>query len=534
MTKRQTTIITALSIAAFFLAFMVCNRLWFRLDLTKSRAYTISKVSRNLHTEIPDYVNITYYMSNKLKAMFPFPGEIEDTLREYAAFSKGKIRVTVRDPIKANLEREVEELGLRPWQIPTADQEQTSLITVYTGIVIEYLDKVEVMPWVEATETLEYDLTSRIRSMVNETERVLGVIIGDSFRQWREDFGYLNQTLAGAGYKVRLISPGDEIPDNLPAIFVLGGVEDLDNWALYRIDRYIQLGGKAFFAVKGVYIDTLRGSIEARPQEDKGLLEMIASYGAIVRPELALDRNALTLQYQTRMPSGAVQFRIVRYPLWISVMQSNGNPQHPISANFSGLDLYWPSPIELHPSDKVQAEPLFTSTTEAWVMRGEFYTSPEMPYLLERSAAETKGKKDLGAALTGEFPSFFKGSPKPVREGSDEVLPDMPQYANQSRIVVVGDTDFTTNMISATNARQNLDFLLRVADWLVSDDDIIKIRSKQPHVGRLDKIFDSGRRAAAMRFVQIINVGIIPLLVIVCGLVLASRRKKRSHETGAV
>jgi ABC-type uncharacterized transport system involved in gliding motility auxiliary subunit len=534
MTKRQTTIITALSIVAFFLAFMVCNRLWFRLDLTKSRAYTISKVSRNLHTEIPDYVNITYYLSNKLRSIIPAPGEIEDTLREYAAFSKGKIRVTVRDPLKANLATQVEELGLQPKQVQTVDKDQASLVTVYSGIVIEYLDKIEVLPWVISTETLEYDLTSRIRSMVNDTERVLGVIIGDSFRQWREDFGYLNNTLAESGYKVRLISPGDEIPDNLPAIFILGGVEDLDDWALYRIDRYIQLGGKALFAVKGVYIDTLRGSIEGRPQEDKGLLQMIASYGAIIRPELALDRNALTLQYQTRMQSGAIQFRIVRYPLWISVMQSNGNPQHPVSANFSGLDLYWPSPLELHPSDKVKADVLFTSTTEAWVMRGEFYTSPEMPYLLEKSAAETRGKKDLGAALSGEFPSFFRGSQKPYREGSDEVLPDMPPYANQSRIIVVGDTDFATNMINATNARQNLDFLLRSADWLVSDEDIIKIRSKQPHVGRLDKIFDSGKRSSAMRFVQIVNIGIIPMLVIAGGFFLAARRKKRSQEAETV
>jgi ABC-type uncharacterized transport system involved in gliding motility auxiliary subunit len=323
MNKRQTTIITALSIVAFFLAFMVCNRLWFRLDLTKSRAYTISKVSRNLHTEIPDYVNITYYLSNKLKSIVPSPGEIEDTLREYAAFSKGKIRVTVRDPLKANLAMQVEELGLQPKQVQTVDKDQASLVTVYSGIVIEYLDKIEVLPWVISTETLEYDLTSRIRAMVNDTDRVLGVIIGDSFRQWREDFGYLNQTLAESGYKVRLISPGDEIPDNLPAIFVLGGVEDLDDWALYRIDRYIQLGGKALFAVKGVYIDTLRGSIDARPQEDRGLLDMLSSYGAIIRPELVLDRNALTLQYQTRLQSGAIQFRIVRYPLWISVMQNN-------------------------------------------------------------------------------------------------------------------------------------------------------------------------------------------------------------------
>jgi len=69
---------------------MVSSRLWFRLDLTKNRAYTISKVSRNIHKELSDPVNITYYLSNKLRTLHPAPGEIEDTLREYAAIQGEK------------------------------------------------------------------------------------------------------------------------------------------------------------------------------------------------------------------------------------------------------------------------------------------------------------------------------------------------------------------------------------------------------------------------------------------------------------
>jgi gliding-associated putative ABC transporter substrate-binding component GldG len=530
MTKRQTTIITALSVIAFILALMVTHRVWLRLDLTKSKAYTISKVSRNLHAEIPDPINITYYLSNKLKTVIPAPGEIEDTLREYAAYSKGKIRVTVRDPVKAGLTMTVEELGLQPQQVRTVEQDQASLVTVYSGIVIEYLDKTETLPWVLSTDTLEYDLTSRIRSMVMDTERRIGVIVGDSFRQWREDFGYLNRSLAEAGYRVRPVSAGDEIPDGLPAIFVFGGAEDLDEWALYRIDRFIQQGGKVLFAVKGIYVDTLNGTIEARKQNDLGLLEMIASYGVTIRQEFALDRNALSLQYQMRMPNGMIQYRIVRYPLWIGVLADNGNPEHPVSARFSGLDLYWASPLEIHPSEQIEAVPLFTSTNQAWSMKSAFYTSPEIPYLFETDAAETRGAKILGASLSGSFPSFFRGAPKPVREGSQEELPDLPPQASPSRIIVVGDTDFATNMINATNARHNLDFLLRAADWLVSDDDIIGIRNKQPQTRRLDKITDNEKRAAAMRFAQIVNVGLVPLFVIAAGILLAHRRRLRARN----
>jgi len=304
----------------------------------------------------------------------------------------------------------------------------------------------------------------------------------------------------------------------------------MDDWTLYRIDRYIQQGGKVLFAVKGVYVDTVSGSIEAKLHQNQTLLDMIASYGVIIRQELALDRNALTLQYQTRTQNGAIQYRIMRYPLWIGVLGENGNEKHPVCSAFNGLDLYWASPLELSSPSSVEAVPLFTSSPQGWSMREAFYTNPEIAYMLEMEAEETRGVKILGAALTGTFPSFYKGSPKPVHEGSGEELPDMPENAKESRIIVVGDTDFATNMINATQARQNLDFLLRAADWLSNDDDIIGIRNRQPQTGRLDKISDSRSKAVMMRLVQIVNIGLVPLLVIFAGLYLASRRNKFAHN----
>jgi ABC-type uncharacterized transport system involved in gliding motility auxiliary subunit len=162
-------------------------------------------------------------------------------------------------------------------------------------------------------------------------------------------------------------------------------------------------------------------------------------------------------------------------------------------------------------------------------MRDSFFTSPEVPYLMEVEAAQTKGTKILGASLSGTFPSFFGRNVKPVREGSEEELPDMPRRTEPSRIIVIGDTDFATNMVNATHAVYNLEFLVRVADWLSSDDDIVGIRNRQPQAGRFDKIQDIERRAAAMKFSQILNVVMIPLLVVIGGLAISSQRKKRSR-----
>ncbi|MCL2720059.1 MAG: GldG family protein [Treponema sp.] len=536
MTKKQTLIISLLTVTVIILALMVSDRFWLRLDLTKNKAYTISQVSRNLHREIPEPVNITYYVSDRLRNITSLVSEIEDTLIEYTAYSKGKIRLTVRDPVKAGVSRMVDELGLIPRQIQNVEQDQASFSTVYSGIVIEYLDRIDVLPWVIATETLEYDLTTRIRSLVNNTERVVGIIVGDYFRQWRMDFNLLNMVLTDAGYQIRLLQPGEDIPDNLPALFVLGGVEDFDDWVLYRIDRYIQLGGKVLFAVKGVFVDTVRGTIDARHLIDFGLLDMIQSYGAVIRSELVMDKTALIIQFQSVAMSGQTVLRHARYPLWIGVYGSSGNMDHPVSAGFNGVDLYWASPLGLYPPPNVEAVPLFTSTQEAWTMRQEFHTSPDVLYMMELEADESRGEKILGAALTGLFPSFFSGVDKPSRVGLDDELPDMPMVARASRIIVIGDTDFTTDMIAATQDVQrgeqhNLDLILRIADWLVNDDDIIGIRNRLPQTGRFDKILDETRRNSAMRFSQIVNVGLIPLFVIAAGFFIAFRRRMLAKNT---
>jgi gliding-associated putative ABC transporter substrate-binding component GldG len=528
MTKKQTTTLSILILIIIALCVMVSRRLWFRLDLTKGKSYTISSVSRNLRNEITDQIRITYYLSDKLKSIHPLPGEIEDLLREYAGFSQGKIQLSVRDPAKAKLIEQVERLGIQPQQIQTVEQDQASVITVYTGIVIEYLDQMDVLPVVFSLETLEYDLTSRIRSMVRDAPRQLGVIVGGEPRRWNENYRQLQNTCMQAGYQFRLITDGQDIPDTLPALLVLGGVEALDETALYRIDRYIQNGGKVLFTVKGITID-MEGSMEARLLADKGLLNMLSTYGVTVQPEIVMDKSSLTMQYQTRSPNGAMMVRITRNPQWIRVLPEGGNPGHPVSARFTGLDLYWASPLTLNTAlQGVEADYLFTSTNEAWSMKEPFYTNPEIPYLFERDAADTSGRKILGASLTGTFPSWFADKPKPEPEDGSE-LADMPPQAKPARIIVVGDTEFATSFINVSNGQRNLDFLLQAADWLCNDDDIIGIRSREAGSGRLDKIIEPAKKVSAMRFAQLVNVYIVPLLVILAGIFLALRRRAEAN-----
>jgi len=531
--RNQARVIAVLSALIILLAFLLSGRFWFRLDLTRNKAYTISEVSRNLYREISDQVTITYFVSERLSRAHPLPGEISDMLREYAAHSRGKIRFVQKDPAKAELQAVVDNLGIIPNQIRLAEKNETTVATIYSGILIEYLDREDVIPFVISLDTLEYDLSTRIRSMVRNVEREIGIIAGDAHKQINTEYGLLYQELYLSGFKVRLFNPGDEIPAALPALFVLGGAEDLDEYSLYIIDRYILGGGNVFFAVDGVFVDT-RGSLEARRVRDNGLLAMLTNYGAIVRQDLVLDRTALTFTFQTQSGNTRI-IQSVRYPQWITVQEQGTNPNHPLSAVFNGLDLYWASSIDLYHQEGIEAEFLFSSTDQAWLQLQRFITNPNLLDQFTNEMEETRGRKILGASLSGIFPSAFEGRPKPVREGSPENgIPDLPVMRKPARIVVVADADFAGTMMQMNRGEErNLSFLIRAADWLSNDEDMVAIRGREASSGRLDRITDHEKRDAIMNLSRTINTVIIPLGVIIAGLFLIlGRRAKTAREKG--
>ncbi|MDR0447469.1 MAG: GldG family protein [Treponema sp.] len=542
MTKKQQSIITMLSVLIVFLLLLISRRLWFRLDLTANKAYTLAAVSRNLGNEIDDPVRVSYFISGKLLSIDSAPSEITDILREYEARSRGKIVVTVKDPGKDF--SEPERYGLVPQQLQNVEQDEASFSVVYSGIVIEYLNKYEVIPWVFSLDSLEYDVTSRIRSLVSGRRREIGVIAPEPQKTWKDYYGYFDQALVQSGFTVLQLQPGEEIPDTLPGLIVLGGAEILDEYSLYRIDRYIQLGGRVFFSVESVDVNFFSVSLDGRLKNDKGLLAMISFYGATLGPSLVLDRAALLMPYRDY----SQQLRLVRYPPWIGVLENQANKDHPLCSGFAGLDLFWASPITftLPESGKVRGEVLFTSTPKAWLMSDNFSLGPEQSPVFALGSEETEGEKILAVALEGIFPSWFEGAEKPRRQNNEfygnewdnaddaeDELPAMPSDPKEARIVVIGDSDMGGPLIRYTQPQQsvNLNFLLQVADWLGKDDDIIGIRNRSGGTGRLDRITDDNKRLGVMKSSRILNIFIVPSLIAVFGITrLVKRNYKKERD----
>ncbi|MBA7619030.1 hypothetical protein ES703_26362 [subsurface metagenome] len=523
--KRAEIIVFVLVIAVAILLGLNTNRFFYRIDLTENKAFTISRVSRELFQEIPGQVYITYYASDKLRSLYDFPARIEDLLNEYAAYSRGKIKVAVQDPVKAGEIAKAEALGVYPRQIEVVERDERSFAMVYTGLVIQYLDRYETIPVVAGLGSLEYELTTKIRKIVTDEERVVGILSGNASRNIRQDFGSMMANLS-TNFTARELERGQDIPAEVSVLLVFGQ-RDLEEFDLFPIDQFIMKGGKALFAAEGVHIDLQRG-LAAGKVEDSALLDMLKNYGVEIKREQLLDRYCQSFKIP-RQVFGQIMWEIIgKYPHWITVADQFVSKENPITARFVGLDLYWASPLQLLKRENINVEPLIRTTPEAWTMTDHFETHPERAGALLYMNQENKDQYTIAASLSGSFSSFFKDRSIPTRAGEEREWEEIIPGSAETRIIVVGDADFASEIYQYTDASYNLDFLSNCAEWLSNSEDLLEIKTRVARDMRLNKIREPERRVRAAFFTQLFNMVLIPLLVIILGIFRFFLRYRKS------
>ena len=85
-------------------------------DFSRDKFFSLSDVTLNLLSAVDDKVQITYYVSDALKTMYPAVKDISEFLTSYSKASKN-VYLLVQDPAKTNTESILTTLGIYPQQI---------------------------------------------------------------------------------------------------------------------------------------------------------------------------------------------------------------------------------------------------------------------------------------------------------------------------------------------------------------------------------------------------------------------------------
>lgn len=525
---REERILGALFLLVLALAAAAGGIYRFRIDLTEDRSFTLSPASRSLGDRLAETVTLTYYRSSALADLHPGVRMAEDLLSELEAHGGGRIRVLVKDASEdpGRLER----LGILPRQLQVEGEGEARIATVYAGVVVEYLDDFRVLPSVLGPENLEYEVVKAVRDLAAGVIPVAALREGDGDKDPEGDYRLLRAALARGGYEVRTSPRGTEVEADVSVLFLLGNAA-LDELDAYYVDRFLAGGGRVFAAVRGVVVDPDRG-LRARAVGSDPLLDLLEIYGVAVRRELVLDGSNLSVPFLVPGPGGETMYRYVRYPHWVATERENVMVSHPAAARYSGLDLYWPSPLGLSPRPGLDAEVLVRTSPGAWKQTRAFAAAPEEEALYREEEGTTRGQYVLAAAVSGIFPRAYEGGPPPGLPGAAaSTPPDLsPEGRIPGRLVVVGSSDFLTDLMGMSGSEANAFFAVSAADWLSSRDDLpLPAAARNPRRLRLPE-GDAERRRAVV-FVYVLNILAVPALAGLAAL-LRSARRTRAERAG--
>jgi ABC-2 type transport system permease protein len=468
---------------------LLSARHFLRVDITQARVHSLDSATVALVSDLERPLIVKVFFTGDLEAEYADHERIlVDKLEELRAYSGGLMEISVRDPTGyKELEEEAQRFGVQRIQFQFRQEDRLEVRPVYMGASFVYGDRQEVLPAITRVDTLEYELARTLRTLVNNPEPP---IIG-----FATSFGEVNPLTGSSGplralverigdrfqlAPVTLGGPGP-LPETLDALMIIGPQQTYSERALYQLDQFVMRGGGLAVFVANHKPD-LR-SMRISPLYS-GLEGLLAQYGVSVQRDLVVDRKQ---NGKIRLPvrrGKAVITMPVNYPLIPSL--TDLSREHPIVRDLhemlspftSSLEVIDPLPAG------VEASVLASASATAGRIRGAVSADPLAYRVL--APGERTGPCPVAVAMTGSFRSLFADkaippAPEETVSAEDVAIDDPASKISDgapARIVVVGSADMVAN---------NATFVSNLADWLVQDTSLIRIRSRSLQLPRMNR-----------------------------------------------
>ena len=528
----------ALAIVLFFILVIInglSKKAFKRLDLTESKRYTISKSTKKLLGQLDDIVRVEAYFSEAPDQVKLIKDEVKDMLDEYDAFASGNLQIEFINPTEDDdLKQKLRMKGIPEIQVQVREKDKIEVRNAYMGLAVVYGDKQEVIPVIQKTTTLEYDLTSAILKTTRKEAKTVGFLEGhDEVDIYGQGFENLRREL-GKQYTLRKIdvSQGSSIEGDVSTLIVAGPQSPLQANEKYEIDQFLMNGGKIVFLVDAVKMAP--GSIQASPLST-GLTDLLSHYGIQLGNNLVQDISHDNLTYS----QGGFMTITRPYPFFIKVLKSYQYSTGSTSEGFpadsvatSGLDslvLPWSTSLSVVAKEGISTTIMAKTSNQAWTAQAPYNLDPTRMFTPPSSV---KNSYPVAVLLAGEFTSFYAGKEIPSasngdgEEDTENKNKDRKtvEKSTPTQIVVVGTSQFLRQP-----RVDGLTFFQNSIDYITLGSSLIGIRSKQIS----DRSFKTDPSTFARLTIKVLCIGAIPLLVALFGLFrfFSRMRAKRMVET---
>ncbi|MBP3365420.1 MAG: Gldg family protein [Treponema sp.] len=165
-----------LFICAVVLLNLAASRLFFRLDITAQKSYSISPASRNAVKMLEEPLSVKVFFSSDLPSPYSNAAQYaKDLLSEYKAAANKNFSCEFFDMDKPDSQRIARGFGLNQVNIREIKNNEVGFKSAWMGIVLSYADQIEKLDGISSGDGLEYAITSAIGKIVSSTNILSGL-----------------------------------------------------------------------------------------------------------------------------------------------------------------------------------------------------------------------------------------------------------------------------------------------------------------------------------------------------------------------
>lgn len=553
--KRDITFLVILIVIIFLLNF-IGSFIFKRFDLTSEKRYTLAESTIKLLKNLDDEVYFKVYLQGSFNPSFSrLRNETKEILDEFRTYSNNQIQYEFIIPGEglnkeeaANLEKELYNKGLVPEDVVEKKKDKTSQTLIWPGAIVSHKGREAVWQIFKrqtgiapeecinnSVQELEYSLTNTIRKLQRDKKQEVTFVEGhgeiDTLHQYdfmRSLSEYYNVNRTPINGKIHTFDESDAIVITQPD----SAFSDKDK---FIIDQYIMRGGKVLWLIDpvDVNLDTLyTKGYSIGFGKSLNIDDMLFKYGVRLNQVLVQDLQCANIPINIGFKKGQPNFQM--FPWLYSVLAlPDGN--HPIVKNLDLIKLDYLSTLDTIANRGIKKTILLKTSRSTKLQQTPARLSLAMVQYKPKERQFNNAYLPVACLLEGSFSSFveYRLPEKLLNDSSFKYI----DKGKPTKMIVIADGDLARNEINRGNGAiyplgydkytqqtfGNKTFLLNCVNYLLDDEGMLQLRSREVKLRLLDKKKVNLHRAKW----QFINVAMPLFVVIILAYAQFYLRKRR-------